>query len=355
VSACMKSGKRIPDIVTRYGGDEFVILMPETSNENALVMLERLRLKVHEIRLAQDTPITISCGIAQSSADCSDSSSEVMRRADIALYEAKSAGRDCVKMWNTDMVKHRSSGDVEVEKIKKLQRRIAGLSEQAESMFIESIWGLVQALEAKDPFSAKHSEHVMKYAVGIAETMGLGTEQIEIIRRAAMIHDIGKIGVPDAILCKPGVLTPAERKTIEQHPLIAVRILNKMSFLGQEIEIVRHHHEKWNGRGYPDGLSHNSIPLGARIIAVADTFDALTSDRSYHQERSIAEAMDILTDSANYDFDPEVVSAISSWVNSTMKELDAEDELRLEDLLGPQDNCEDMFADDQIVGAATQA
>ena len=355
LAACMKSGKRIPDIVTRYGGDEFVILMPETSDENASVMLERLRLKVHEIRLDQDTPITISCGIAQSSEDCSDSSSEVMRRADIALYEAKSAGRDCVKTWNADMVKHGSSGDVEVEKIKKLQRRIAGLSEQAESMFIQSIWGLVQALEAKDPFSAKHSEHVMKYAVGIAETMGLGTEQIEIIRRAAMIHDIGKIGVPDAILCKPGVLTPAERKTIEQHPLIAVRILNKMSFLGQEIEIVRHHHEKWNGRGYPDGLSHSSIPLGARIIAVADTFDALTSDRSYHEERSIAEAMDILTDSANYDFDPEIVSAISSWVNSTMKELDAEDELKLEDLLGPQDNCEDMFADDKIVGAATQA
>lgn len=358
LASCMKAKKRIPDIVTRYGGDEFVILMPETTAENASVMLERLRSRVHEIRLAQDTPITISCGIAQSSEDCSDSSSEVMRRADIALYEAKSAGRDCVKVWNQDMVKQSSNDDVEVEKIKKLQRRIAGLSEQAESMFIQSIWGLVQALEAKEPFSAKHSEHVMRYAVGIAETMGLGPEQLEIIRRAAMIHDIGKIGVPDAILSKPAVLTPAERRTIEQHPLIAVRILNKMSFLEQEIEIIRHHHEKWNGRGYPDGLANASIPLGARIVAVADTFDALTSDRSYHQERSIAEAMDILTDSANYDFDPEVVRALSSWVAKAMKELDPEDELTLEDLLGPQDKCDDIFADDtdeQTVGAITEA
>ncbi len=357
LAACMKTGKRIPDVVTRYGGDEFVILMPETSAENAVTMLERLRSRIHEIHLEQDTPITISCGIAQSSEDCSDSSSEVMRRADIALYEAKSAGRDCVRVWNPDMVKHGSGDDVEIEKIKKLQRRIAGLSEQAESMFIQSIWGLVQALEAKDPFSAKHSEHVMRYAIGIAETMGLGPEQMEIIRRAAMIHDIGKIGVPDAILSKPAVLTPAERRTIEHHPLIAVRILKKMSFLEQEIEIVRHHHEKWNGRGYPDGLAHDSIPLGARIIAVADTFDALTSDRSYHHERSIAEAMDILNDSANYDFDPEVVSAMSSWVSLTMKELDVEDELTLEDLLGSQDKCDDIFADgmdEQAIGVTTE-
>ncbi len=340
LAACMKHQKRRPDVLTRYGGDEFVVLMPETTAENAGIVMERLRAKVHEIRLARNTPITVSCGVAQSSAEGTDASSEVMRRADIALYEAKSAGRNCVKIWNPEMVRHLTAEDVEIEKIKKLQRRIAGLSEQAESMFIQSIWGLVQALEAKDPYSRKHSEHVMKYALGIAGVMETGPKQLDVIRRAAMIHDIGKIGIPDAILCKPDVLTPAERKTVEQHPLIAVRILNKMNFLEQEIKIIRHHHEKWNGEGYPDGLSHDSIPVGARIIAVADTLDALTSNRAYHQHRSVDEAMDILADSAGYDFDPDVVNAALSWIRGIAEETDAADGLTTEQLLHSQPDVE---------------
>ncbi len=351
LTGCMKSQKRTPDVLTRYGGDEFVILMPETDAENAGLVMERLRARVKKIRLAQDTPITVSCGIAQNSPDFSDSSSEVMRRADMALYEAKSAGRDRVKIWSYKMITNLSADDVQIEKVKNLQRRIAGLSERAESMFIQSICGLVRALEAKDAFSMKHSEHVMKYSVGIAEAMGLGPKQIEIIRRAAMIHDIGKIGVADAVMSKQGVLTPRERKIIEQHPIIAVRILNKMSFLDQEVEIIRHHHEKWNGRGYPDGLSQASIPLGARIIAVADAFDAMTSCRVYHDQRSTAEAADILADAAGYDYDPKVVTAMISWLQQMQQKLDDPTELTTDDLLDSDENYNDVFledADEQI-------
>jgi HD-GYP domain-containing protein (c-di-GMP phosphodiesterase class II) len=139
--------------------------------------------------------------------------------------------------------------------------------------------------------------------------------------------------VPDAILSKPGTLTPHERRIIEQHPLIAVRILDKMSFLEQEVVIVRSHHEKWNGQGYPDGLSNTSIPIGARILAVADTFDALISDRSYHNSRSIAEAIGILTDSSGYDFDPDVVKALVLWVRKIQNMLGNVDQLTPEDLL----------------------
>ncbi|GAI65208.1 unnamed protein product, partial [marine sediment metagenome] len=271
----MKIQKRTTDVLTRYGGDEFVIIMPETKAKDAVTLLERIRGKIQEIKVVEDLPMTISCGIAQSLSEPADSSREVMRRADLALYEAKSAGRNCVKIWDETMSKALSDNDIETKKITKLQRRIDGLSEQAEKVFIQSIWGLVQALEAKDSYTKKHSENVMHYAVGIAKTMKIAPEQIDVIRRAAMIHDIGKIGIPDAILSKPGKLTPRERSVIEQHPLIAVRILEKMTFLEQEIAIVRHHHEKWNGRGYPDGIPNTVIPLGARIMAVADTFDAL--------------------------------------------------------------------------------
>jgi len=310
--------------------------MPETEAGDALIFMDRIRAKVQQIEVEENVSITISCGVAQSMPDFSDSSSDVIRRADLALYEAKSAGRNCAKLWNDKMSKVLKAGDIEFERIKKLKRRVAGLSEQAEKMFIQSIWGLVQALEAKDRYAKKHSESVMHYAVGIAGMMKISSKQIDVLSRAAMIHDIGNIGIPDAILSKPGLLTPRERRIIQQHPLIAVRILDKMSFLEQEVAIVRSHHEKWNGHGYPDGLSDTSIPIGARILAVADTFDALISDRSYHNSRSIAEAIEILTDSSGYDFDPEVVKALTLWIRKVQNQLGSLVRLTPENLLDSQ-------------------
>jgi len=337
LAASMKSQKRRPDVLARYGGDEFVVLMPETRAKEAQKLLERLRRSVHKIKVGENLPMTISCGIAESAAEQEESASEVMRRADLALYEAKSAGRNCVKIWNESMSRRLHTGEIDIERIRRLQRRIAGLSEQAEKMFLQSIWGLVQALEAKDVYAKQHSEHVMHYAVGIATAMGLPTRQVEIIQRAAMLHDIGKIGVPDSILAKPARLSPWERRIVEQHPQIGVRILNKMTFLEKEVEIVRYHHEKWNGEGYPEGLCRGAIPLGARILAVADTLDALTSDRSYHTAKSVAEAVRILDDSAGYEFDPEVIKATLAWVEEIGRRVGKEVEaLSCEDLLDCQ-------------------
>jgi diguanylate cyclase (GGDEF)-like protein/putative nucleotidyltransferase with HDIG domain len=316
ITECMKREKRGPDVLARYGGDEFVILLPETKAVDATVLLERIRAKVHQIGVDQDIALSISCGVAERLPDSDDTASEIMRRADLALYEAKNAGRNCVKLWDKDMVRLLTGSELEIEKIKHLQRRIIGLSEKAEKLFMESIWGLVQALEAKDPYARKHSENVVAYSVGIARTMGLGPKHLDLIERAAMIHDIGKIGIPDEILLKPDHLTAHERSVIEQHPVIAVRILEKMSFLEKEIAIVRHHHERWKGQGYPDGLARTTIPQGARILAVADTFDALTASRAYHTSRSVTEALHILEDSAGYEFDPTVVAAMATWVES---------------------------------------
>jgi putative nucleotidyltransferase with HDIG domain len=265
--------------------------------------------------------LSVSCGIAESCPETDEASGDVMRRADLALYEAKNAGRNCIKLWDQGMARLISAGELEIERIKRLQRRVMGLSEKAEKVFMESIWSLVQALEAKDVYARKHSENVVAYAVGIARTMELGPKYVDLIYRAAMIHDIGKIGIPDAILFKPDHLTPHERHIIEQHPLIAVRILEKMSFLENEIAIVRHHHEKWNGQGYPDGLARTAIPLGARIVAVADTLDALTADRSYHPSRTVAEALHLLKDACGYDFDLTVVAALITWVEEIARRL----------------------------------
>ena len=332
LAACMRSEKRAPDVLARYGGDEFVILMPETKASEAQVLLERIRGQVAQIRLPQDTSLSMSCGVAESDPS-QDDARDMMRRADLALYEAKNAGRNCVRLWDKTMARPINANDLEIENIKTLQRRVAGLSEKAEKMFMESIWGLVQALEAKDSHAKRHTENVMHYAVGVAQTMELGPKHTDLIQRAAMIHDIGKIGIPDAILCKPGNLTPHERKVIEQHPVIAVRILEKMSFLEREVAIVRHHHEKWNGQGYPDGLARTAIPLGSRVIAVADTFDALTASRAYHQSRSIPEALRILTDSTGYELDPDAVSAMVTWFANVSQQCHKDlEHLTLDDL-----------------------
>jgi diguanylate cyclase (GGDEF)-like protein/putative nucleotidyltransferase with HDIG domain len=330
---CMTAEKRKPDVLARYGGDEFVILMPETKADDAVGLLERIREKVQKINLAKNISMTISCGIARCLPDQDDSFSDVIRRADLALYEAKSAGRNCVKVWNPSMSKALTADDIEVKKIRKLKKRIAGMSQQAERTFIESIWGLVQALEAKDPYAKKHSENVMHYSLAIGEKMNVGPRELEVIRRAAMIHDIGRIGIPDAVLFKPSRLTPHERNIVRQHPLIAVRILDRMTFLEQEIRIVKAHHEKWNGQGYPDGIAGTSIPLGARILSIADAFDALTSNRSYHKSRTSAEAVRILVDSAGYDFDPDVVTAMVSWIEQVSDPLGGMDQLKTEHLL----------------------
>lgn len=334
LAACVNAEKRTADVLARFGGDEFVILMPETSGKESQILLERIRQKVRQISVSEDIKLSVSCGVAQTEVGQEDPR-DVMRRADLALYDAKNAGRNCVRLWDKSMARLLNTDDLEIEKIKSLQRRVLGLSEKAETMFMESIWGLVRALEAKDGHAKAHTENVIHYAVGIAHKLNLGPTQIELIRRAAMIHDIGKIGIPDAILAKPTDLTPHERRIVEQHPLIAVRILEKMSFLERELEIVRHHHEKWNGQGYPDGLTKLGIPLGARILAVADTFDALTASRTYHERRSIAEAMRILTDSGGYELDPDAVEAFGEWVQDVAQRYGKHlDTLLVSDLFG---------------------
>lgn len=349
--------KRASDVVARYGGDEFVILMPETQAEDAYILLERLHNEAHGVELTPDSHITVSCGLAQNMPDKDESPSDVMRRADLALYDAKSAGRDCVRIWNNSMTKLLNTDDIEIGKVKQLQRRVAGLSEKAECMFMQSIWGLVQALEAKNPTARKHSDNVMRFASGIGQGMELGPKQMDIIGRAAMLHDIGKIGVPDTILAKPDQLSPRERKIIEQHPIIAVRILDKMNFLENEIAIVRHHHEKWNGNGYPDGMSQATIPLGARILAVADTLDALTSTRTYHEPVTLGEALKILVDASGYDFDPEVTKGLLAWVEEVSQALCRPvEQLSIEDLLDSMREREDSeLQEPKILEALTGA
>ncbi|NOS99433.1 MAG: HD domain-containing protein [Phycisphaerales bacterium] len=187
---------------------------------------------------------------------------------------------------------------------------------QVKRGYVESVLTLVEAVEAKEPGALGHARHVSRYSEMIARRLSFSSLRIEAVRTAALLHDVGKIGVPDAILRKPGPLNDAEYDLIKKHPHTAIRILVHNSFLSEELHWILHHHERFDGTGYPDGLAGEGIPLGARILAVADAIDAMRSDRNYRRGSDVAQIRDELRRGAGGQFDPAVVGvALDCVVN----------------------------------------
>jgi putative nucleotidyltransferase with HDIG domain len=166
------------------------------------------------------------------------------------------------------------------------------------------------ALLERDRYTGEHSESVVEMAVAVARSLGLTASQVEDVRAAALLHDIGKVGIPDAILNKPGPLTPDERTIMAEHPVIGERILHSIGGFAPVADIVRHEHESFDGSGYPDGLAGDEIPIGSRIILACDAYHAMTSDRPYRARMSHADAFKELTRCAGKQFDPAVTAAL---------------------------------------------
>ncbi|MFQ3610823.1 MAG: HD domain-containing phosphohydrolase, partial [Fimbriimonadales bacterium] len=166
---------------------------------------------------------------------------------------------------------------------------------------------LLAALDTRDTETEGHSERVAAYTMAMARRLKLSEDELADIEKGALLHDIGKIGVPDSILYKPGPLTPEEWEIMKQHPVIGYRMCMKIDMLRNAAPIVLHHHERWDGKGYPYGLSGEQIPLGARLFAIADTLDAMTSDRPYRKALSFAQAREEIIRCAGTQFDPDLV------------------------------------------------
>jgi len=183
------------------------------------------------------------------------------------------------------------------------------LNLDVEHTYVETIMALALAVEAKDPYSAGHSKRVGFYATKIGEAMGLEQEMLRTLQDAGVLHDLGKIGIKDEILLKTTPLTPDEAKIMQQHPIIGEAIVKPVRSLQKVVALVRHHHEHFDGSGYPGGLKGEEIPLGARILAVADTYDAMVTDRPYRKRLSIEEARAELRKSAGTQHDPVAIEA----------------------------------------------
>ncbi len=188
----------------------------------------------------------------------------------------------------------------------------AALYDTIQSNLVSTLTSLVRTLEAKDPYTRFHSDRVTNLAIMVGREMGVSQTDLEVLRFAGLLHDIGKIGVSDAILQKKGSLTPEEFEAIKAHPIIGDRILEPLGMLPEERSIIRHHHERWDGRGYPDGLAGKDIPFLARVLTLADSYDAMTSDRVYRLGLSHDVALGEVVRYAGRQFDPNVVAAFES-------------------------------------------
>ena len=311
IARILRRTTREVDTIARFGGDEFAIVAPEASLDDAVAMAERIRLNVCEslnIDATRDHIVTTSLGVV-----CADdvrvrSAAELVELADRAMYVSKRLGRNKVSTTlDVEDEADQVSTVIQSAEVEALRKRVAVLSVQAKKVYVQSIQALVQALEEKDPYTAKHSVNVSYYAEQIAGQMGCSESLIVSVRNAGLLHDIGKVGIPDRILMKPAHLTELEQTVMQQVPLISTRIIDHLNILESELQIIRHQREHFDGRSYPAGLKGEQIPTGSRILLAADAFDSMTTDRVYRRRTSIDGALAELKRFAGAQFDPRVV------------------------------------------------
>ena len=197
-------------------------------------------------------------------------------------------------------------------------------AQELERSYTATVSALSNAVEARDAYTGKHAERVAGYGNEIAGAAGLRVEDTPGLEFGFLLHDIGKVAIPDAILYKPESLTSEERALMEQHPLIGAEIVGRVEFLEGAIDVVRSHHERWDGHGYPDGIAGEQIPLAARVFAVADVLDALTTDRPYRPASPFAVARQMITSESGTHFDPGVVEAFHSIPDERFEQIAAD-------------------------------
>jgi diguanylate cyclase (GGDEF)-like protein/putative nucleotidyltransferase with HDIG domain len=280
----------------RLGGDEFALLLPGYDENSALTAAASIVERIAALQLDQIGSVTVSVGVAASPAHAADRD-ELIRLADSALYWAKEYGKNRVRAYRPDVIE-----------LAELKRLASGPDRAARFRAAAS---LARAVDARDVYTGSHSQRVADLAARTARRLGLPDEDVELTRLAASLHDLGKLAIPEEILRKPGPLTEPERMVLERHPQIGFRMLESLG-VDPVAEWVLHHHERWDGSGYPDGLPGDRIPLGARIIFVADAFDAMTSERVYRRRVLPEQAVAELRRCAGTQFDPEIVDAFAA-------------------------------------------
>ncbi|HMN99417.1 MAG TPA: diguanylate cyclase [Miltoncostaeaceae bacterium] len=286
---CARDG----EMVARIGGEEFAWLLPGDEMD-AWQAAERARQAVEAEPVATDIRLTISAGVCELGQ--AGSPMELLRLADGALYWAKAHGRNRSVRYSPDVVEELSDAE-----------RAARLEHQ---QALNAVLALARAVDAKDPYTMRHSQRVAEMAVRVALEMGWSADRVRLLHEAAVLHDVGKIAVPDLVLTKPGRLSDEEFALVREHAVRGAEIVAE-TLTPEQVAWVRGHHERFDGAGYPDGLAGHDIPDGARILALADAWDAMTSDRPYRRGMSASRAFGICGEERRAQFCPDVVAALT--------------------------------------------
>ncbi|MBU7007188.1 diguanylate cyclase [Phosphitispora fastidiosa] len=302
----LRHNVRNDDIIARYGGDEFVVILANASKELAFQIAERIRCEISRMIFTDPEEnktfgITASIGIATFPDDALTART-LIDSADQAMYRVKRQVKNKSEMYLSDFTE--------------LEKEFTA----SEKAFFDTIKVLIQLLDSRDRYTWEHSRQVASYAVKLAGQMGMTDTEKYHLRLTGYLHDIGKIHVQSEIVNKKGPLTEDEFASLKLHPVVGANLLAPITELRKIIPIVYHHHEWYDGSGYPDGLKGEDIPISARILTVVDGFDAMTSNRPYRKAQPVEWAVEELISKKGIQYDPEIVDAFVKWVNREMIE-----------------------------------
>ncbi|MDD5617821.1 MAG: PAS domain S-box protein, partial [Candidatus Omnitrophica bacterium] len=314
IAKLLKSELRANDVISRWGGEEFMIILPDIDREDAILVSKKvIRVFEHKGFGDEKNVVNLKCsiGVVSYPEDPLFNPKEMLEAVEKSVFKVKTSGGDGVGSYTRGFVKDEDKATISEKDrlLDSLKEKMSFFAIKGEDSILEAIYSLSKSLELKDHTTRQHSEKTVHYAVKLAQKFNLGEREIENVRRAAVLHDIGKIGIPDKILLKKGPLTKSEFEIVKQHPKIAAEVMSVAEFLSDSIPYVLHHHEKYDGTGYPDGLKGENIPLGARIISIVDVYEALTADRPYRKAMSKEEALKIIQDNSGIQFDPKIAEA----------------------------------------------
>jgi len=302
------------DIVARFGGEEFVIILPGATRKTAFALAQRIldKLSVYYFGTSeQEIKIKVSIGAASYPEDAVPKGMALIDLADGIMMKAKEDGGNRVysSLEANDRPSIIKDASQKTVNIKSLTSTIQKLSKRSNQGLVEAIFAFAKTIKFKDPYTGEHVEETVHYALMIARAMKISSKERELIKQAAILHDLGKIGVRGSLLRKKGNLTASEFNEIKKHSQMGADILRGVHGLNAIVPLILYHHEWWNGKGYPAGLKGTDIPLGSRIISVADVYQSLISKRSYSRAYSSKEALEAIKKASGIQFDPAVVKA----------------------------------------------
>ncbi len=300
------------DILIRYSGEEFIIISPRLGRVPAYNMAQRLQDSLNFINFGNKNhtvKLKISLSVVSFPEDRAKNGMDLVNLANKVLNNVKESGGNRVySALDIDFLRKGAEKVSKVVGVKTLKKTIDKLHRQSKQGLTESIFAFAKTLELKDHYTGEHVENTVHFATEIAKGLNLPKEDVELIKQAAMLHDLGKIGISENILLKKGKLNKKEFDEIKKHPQIGADIIRPIQFLHGLIPFIFYHHERWDGKGYPSGIKGEDIPLGARVIAIADVYQALISDRPYHKAFTKEKAVEIIKKASGTQFDPRIVN-----------------------------------------------